>query len=128
MSYRLKIDPKSRKASRFIATVQREIQNAYVASGKKKIDIARILGVDKSDVHRRLKESSNLTARSIGEMAYALDVDIKFCMVPSKDRARESNAAPAAPAAPAVSNASSPVVPDEMRGPASPMITVIAAS
>lgn len=82
MSYRINIDPKSRKSARFISTVQNEIRKAYTYSGKKQIEIARILGVDKSDIHRRLKGSANLTARSIAEMAYALDMKIIFALEP----------------------------------------------
>jgi transcriptional regulator with XRE-family HTH domain len=78
MSYQMRIDPKSRKAARFISSVQKKIQKALADSGKTQQEIATILGVDRSVVNRRLKGSANLTARSIGEFAYALDKDVKI--------------------------------------------------
>ena len=76
MSYRIKIDPKSRKAARFISRLQKAIQKALVESGKTQQEVAEILGVDRSVVNRRLKGSANLTARSIAEFAYAFDKDV----------------------------------------------------
>lgn len=76
MSYKIKIDPKSRKAARFISQLQKKIQKVLVASGKTQHEVAVILGVDRSVVNRRLKGSANLTARSIAEFAYAFDKDI----------------------------------------------------
>lgn len=76
MSYQLKIDPKSRKAARFISNLQKVIQKALAESGKTQQEVAEILGVDRSVVNRRLKGSANLTARSIAEFAYALDKDV----------------------------------------------------
>ena len=81
MSYRPKIDPKSRKAARFISHLQRKIQKALVESGKTQQEVATILGVDRSVVNKRLKGSANLTARSIAEFAYALDREIEFDLV-----------------------------------------------
>ena len=76
MSYRLKIDPKSRKVARFISMLQVKIQKALTESGKTQQEVADILGVDRSVVNRRLKGNSNLTARSIAEFAYAFDKNI----------------------------------------------------
>jgi len=76
MSYQIKIDPKSRKAARFISQLQKKIQEVLAASGMTQQEVAKILGVDRSVVNRRLKGSANLTARSIAEFAYAFDKDI----------------------------------------------------
>lgn len=81
MSYRIKIDPKSRKAARFISLLQKKIQNALAESGKTQQEVAEILGVDRSVINRRLKGGANLTARSIAEFAYAFDKDISFDFV-----------------------------------------------
>ena len=78
MSYQIKIDRKSLKVARSIAKMQSKIQQAYVESGKTQQEIATILNVDRSVVNRRLKEKSNLTERSIAEIAYALDREIEF--------------------------------------------------
>ena len=84
MSYRLKVDPKSRKAARFISRLQKAIQGALIASGKTQQEIATILEVDRSVVNRRLKGNANLTARSIAELAYALDKEIEFRLVDTR--------------------------------------------
>lgn len=90
MSYRLKIDPKSRKSARFISLLQKKIQEALVASGMTQQEVAEKLGVDRSVVNRRLKGRANLTARSIAEFAYAfdMDVDVNFS---NKKPARQTN-------------------------------------
>ena len=84
-SYRVKIDPKSRKAALFISKLQEKIQEAFVATGMTQQEVAKILGVDRSVVNRRLTRSANLTLRSIAEFAYAFDKDIHFEFV---DRGR----------------------------------------
>lgn len=76
MSYQIKLDPKSRKAARFISLLQKKIQKAFVATGKTQQEVATILGVDRSVINRRLTGSANLTARSIAEFAHAFDKDV----------------------------------------------------
>lgn len=76
MSYQIKLDPKSRKAARFISQLQKKIQKVFVSTGKTQQEVATILGVDRSVINRRLTGSANLTARSIAEFAYAFDKDI----------------------------------------------------
>ena len=90
MSYQIKIDPKSRKAARFISLLQKKIQKAFVESGKTQQEVATILGVDRSVINRRLTGSANLTARSIAEFAYAFDKDIHIDFV-DRPRMKKSN-------------------------------------
>ena len=90
MSYQIKINPKSRKAARFISNLQKVIQKALVDSGKTQQEVAEILGVDRSVVNRRLKGSANLTARSIAEFAYALDKDVVVSFL-EKEKAEKAN-------------------------------------
>jgi len=90
MSYQIKLDPKSRKAARFISLLQKKLQKAFVETGKTQQEIATILGVDRSVVNRRLTGSANLTARSIAEFAYAFDKDIQIEFV-DRPRATQSN-------------------------------------
>ena len=90
MSYRPKIDGKSRKAARFLSNLQKSIQKALIDSGKTQQEIARILDVDRSVVNRRLSGSANLTARSIAEFAYAFEKDIQVRFV-DKDNFRGTN-------------------------------------
>lgn len=95
MSYRLKINPKDRAAARFIARLQKVIQNALIDSGKTQQQVADILDVDRSVVNRRLKGSANLTARSIAEFAYALDKDIILELSDKRKPADRTNVAAA---------------------------------
>lgn len=76
MSYRLKVDPKSRKAAKFISQLQKKIQSELIESGMSQQQVAEILGVDRSVINRRLKGSANLTARSIAEFAYVFNKEI----------------------------------------------------
>lgn len=78
MSYRPKIDPKSRIAARLISRVQRAIQKALIESGKSQQEVATALGVDRSVINRRLRGGANLTARSIAEFAYVFDKDVRL--------------------------------------------------
>lgn len=90
MSYQIKLDPKSRKAARFISLLQKKLQKAFVETGKTQQEIATTLGVDRSVINRRLTGSANLTARSIAEFAYAFDKDIQIEFV-DRPRATQSN-------------------------------------
>lgn len=90
MSYQIKLDPKSRKAARFISLLQKKIQKAFVATGKTQQEVATILGVDRSVINRRLTGSANLTARSIAEFAHAFDKDVYIEFV-DRPRVKQSN-------------------------------------
>ena len=82
MSYELKIDPKKRAASRFIGKVRKALISAAIAekelSGISQKEIAEAIGVHKSVISRMLKGESNLTLRSVGELAWALGWDPEF--------------------------------------------------
>jgi len=92
MSYQIKLDPRSRKAARFISLLQKKIQKAFVATGKTQQEVATILGVDRSVINRRLTGSANLTARSIAEFAYAFDKDVYIEFV-DHPRVKQANVA-----------------------------------
>ena len=91
MSYQIKLDPKSRKAARFIAQLQKKIQRAFLATGKTQQEVATSLGVDRSVINRRLTGSANLTARTIAEFAFAFDKDVYIEFV-DKPRTFKPNA------------------------------------
>lgn len=76
MSYRIKIDAKSRAVAKYISALQEKIQAALVASGMTQQEVAEKLGVDRSVINRRLKGKANLTARSIAEFSYAFDKEV----------------------------------------------------
>lgn len=83
MSYQLKIGPRQRKAGRFIGAVRDAFLRVIAADkafGKRitQQSIALKLGVDRSVVNRWLTGEANLTLRTVGELAWALDCDISF--------------------------------------------------
>lgn len=90
MSFRMQVDPKSRKAARFISRLQRTIQNALIASGMTQQQVAEALDVNRSVINKRLKGSANLTARSIAEFAYVFDKDIEIKFVGKATSARSN--------------------------------------
>ncbi len=84
MSYELKIDPKKRAASRFIGKVRKALVTAVAdekeENGINQQKLAIALGVNRSVINRMLKGESNLTLRSIGELAWALGWEPNFTM------------------------------------------------
>ena len=75
-SYEFKIDDQPRAGSRFITRVKEELQRALAAEkSERKLTqqaIADKLGVNRSVVNRRFMGLENMTARSIGELLWAL--------------------------------------------------------
>jgi len=84
MSYELKIDPKKRAASRFIGKVRKALVSAAIdekgMSGINQQKLAAALGVNRSMITRMLKGESNLTLRSVGELAWALGWEPEFTL------------------------------------------------
>lgn len=84
MSYELKIDPMSRAAGRFIGKVRKELVSAVIEekneTGINQQKIADKLGVNRSVINRLLKGDSNLTLRSIAEIAWALGWEPVFTL------------------------------------------------
>ena len=80
MSYRMPISARSRKAGRFIARVHSEIQRAFTASGMKQNALAEKLGVNRSHVNKQLLGQTNLTLRTIADLAWAMDKEIHFSL------------------------------------------------
>lgn len=113
MSYRLKISPKSRKAGRFIASVHRNLQKAFLETGLKQQELAAKLSIDRSIVNRRLQGKSNLTLRSIAELAWAMDNDVEIVFSkptqPARSNGFVSNSDATTSSIDIVSNSSAPV-------------------
>ncbi|WP_083967480.1 MULTISPECIES: helix-turn-helix domain-containing protein [unclassified Methylosinus] len=82
MSFLLKLDPRQRKAGRFIGRVRDEIIKAFTsekqARGLTQEQVAQALGIHRSQVNRILKGEENLTLRTISDLAWALDREIVF--------------------------------------------------
>lgn len=72
MSYHLRIEDRSRRAGRFISRAHKVIQRAFGDSGLKQRELADILEVDRSAINRQLTGQSNLTLRSVADIAWAL--------------------------------------------------------
>ena len=80
MSFQFDLDPKSEVSTRFIGGVLRMLQKSFTNSGLKQQELAEKLGVHRSVVNRRLQGKSNLTLRTIAEMAWAMEMEPKFQM------------------------------------------------
>lgn len=83
-SFQIDIDPRKRKRGRFINKVRKELQKAVAETleqqGATQADLARLLGVNRSVLSRRLNGSANLTLSSIADLAWALDRDLNFSL------------------------------------------------
>lgn len=90
MSYQMRNDSRSRKSGRFVAKVQKEIQEAFIRSGMRQQQVAEKLGVNRSIVNRRLTGGANLTLRSISDLAWALGEDVELRLLP-KNQADGAN-------------------------------------
>jgi transcriptional regulator with XRE-family HTH domain len=85
MSFSLNIAPTQRAGSRFIAKVRKAMLMAALdekKNGVSQTSIAKALGVDKAVVSRLLRGQSNLTLRTIGEIAHVLGYEPEFKMRP----------------------------------------------
>lgn len=84
MSYQMRLNSRSRVAGRFIGAAHDELRAAFEKSGKTQQEIADRLGVDKAVINRRLKGTENLTLRTLAEMAWAINHDVRVVMVRPK--------------------------------------------
>ncbi|WP_210115127.1 helix-turn-helix domain-containing protein [Roseovarius aestuariivivens] len=78
----LGVSEKDLHASDFMARTNRKLIAAFLseahASGLTKAELARRIGVDRSVITKILRGKSNLTERSIGELAWALGYDAEL--------------------------------------------------
>ena len=81
-SYEYRIDERSRAGSRFITSVNNELRHALVIEkSERKLTqqaIADKLGVNRSVINRRFMGLENMTARSIGELLWAIGWEPHF--------------------------------------------------
>lgn len=96
MFFEVDISPKERAAARFIGSVRKALLRAAFAekenAGVTQQSIAEKLGVNRSVINRMLKGESNLTLRSVAEIAWALGMQAEFTLikVPGISSARTS--------------------------------------
>ncbi len=93
-SYRIGLDSRRRKIGRFIGTVRRELQRAFLeekaASGLTQNRLAQTLGVNRSLVTRQLHGRANLTLETVADYAWAMGRDLVFKM-PGRELKKGSN-------------------------------------
>lgn len=82
MGFKINLPPHSRAAGRFIGQVRRDlvkaVEEATSKFGKTRADMARNIGYDKAVITRKLSGKSDLTLRSIAEIAYEANVRPKI--------------------------------------------------
>lgn len=82
MSFRISVSPKRRAAARFVTRVRRELQTALSNSDAvTQADIARLLEVDRSVIHRQLNGRQDIQLGRVAEIALALGYEPDFHLV-----------------------------------------------
>jgi transcriptional regulator with XRE-family HTH domain len=79
--YRFDIDARSRKAGRLIGRIRSELLKALTEekrAGLTQQELARRLEMGRSVLNRQLSGESNLSLRSLADLAWALDREIAF--------------------------------------------------
>src|ERR1700761_5727831 len=77
--FRFDIDARSRTAGRFIGRVRRELLKAITeekGEGLTQQELARRLDSQRSNINRQLSGESEITLRSLADLAWALDREI----------------------------------------------------
>jgi transcriptional regulator with XRE-family HTH domain len=81
MFFRFDIDARSRIAGRFIGRVRRELLRAITeekCAGLTQQELADRLESRRSNINRQLSGETEITLRSLAELAWALDREIAF--------------------------------------------------
>ena len=80
-------DQMAYRVARFLSSMQIKLQEAFKKSRKTEEQLAEIMGVDVGEARRRLSGSSELTAKELAELAFALNKDAVFVLQdPSGDK------------------------------------------
>ena len=94
-SYNIHIDPRRKAFTRLISAIHRELAAALErecrARNLTQNDLANTLGVNKSAISRRLGGTSNLTLKSISDLAWALGHDVDFRLVSRRQEMAGAN-------------------------------------
>lgn len=81
----LDISEKDLAAATYVTRLQRHLIRQFIRKGRAqkvtKAEIARKLEVDKSTVSRMLNGNANLTARTVGELCWALGLEPVFSTI-----------------------------------------------
>lgn len=83
------LDDRSEASSDFVSLVGRELQKAFTEQQKNhKLSqqaLAKLIGVDRSRVHRCLSGYTNLTLESVADLAWAMKYQPHFELIPITD-------------------------------------------
>ena len=94
-SFKISIDPRRKAFTRLISAIHRELAAALEREGRTlnltQSDMANTLGVNKSAISRRLSGTSNLTLKSISDLAWALGHDVDFRLVSRRQKMAGAN-------------------------------------
>lgn len=86
MSFQIGLNPAEVWAARTIDKVRRAVVDGYLQARKtrklRKKDIAARLGKDPAQITRWITRPEQLSLKSLGYLAYALDCDVKIELVP----------------------------------------------
>jgi hypothetical protein len=90
MSFQIGFDPAELWAARAIDKVRRAVLDAYLVArktkGTRKKDLAKKLGKDPAQITRWLTRPEQLSIKSLGYLAYALECDVKVELVALYDQ------------------------------------------
>jgi plasmid maintenance system antidote protein VapI len=79
MSFRITLAPNRKAATRFIGSVRRRLQRAFVDNPDvSRSDVARQLDVHRSVITRQLQGTADMSLGRIAEIAWALGYRPKF--------------------------------------------------
>ena len=79
--FRFEINARSRTAGRFMGRVRRELLRAVTEekrAGLTQQELARRLESERSNINRQLSGEAEITLRSLADLAWALDREIRF--------------------------------------------------
>ncbi len=94
-SYRFQINERSRQVGRMVGAAQRSLQQAFSEAkdecGFTQAELARKLEMDRSLLNRQLTGESNLTIRTLADLAWSIGrtLDVRFLKPSSEGTANE---------------------------------------
>lgn len=86
MSFELPIPPRSRAGSRLIGRVRKQLILAAINSHVSQKYIADKMQVNRSVINRLMRGTANLTLRTVGELAWALDLDVNVSFISRREQ------------------------------------------
>lgn len=89
-SHSFRIDKRRRTYVRLLGEVQhaltRALEEEHERRGLTMAEIARILGVSRSDISRKMRGERNMTLETLADLAYALDRPVRVSLPARTDK------------------------------------------